>query len=111
MVAGTKLTNTEYMNTAETIGAQQIKARFTLRQCVDLLSAVYNYTLSFVIEEQSVFPHPGERSEQYNLQMRSEALTTEALPLVCEAGPILSTGSNTDMKRRCPYSARRRQST
>lgn len=89
MVTGTKLTNTEYMKAAEAVGTQLVKAGFTLRQCVVLLSTVYNYTLSFVIEEQAVFPRPGERSEQYDLQKRCEDLTHEALPLMRRAGPIL----------------------
>jgi TetR/AcrR family transcriptional regulator, tetracycline repressor protein len=89
MVTGTKLTNTEYMKAAEAEGTQLIKAGFTLRQSVVLLSTVYNYTLSFVIEEQAVFPRPGERSEQYDLQKRSEDLSPEALPLMRQAGPIL----------------------
>lgn len=89
MVAGTKLTNTEYMKTAESIGAQLVKAGFTLRQGVVLLSTVYNYTLSFVMGEQVVFPRPGERSKQYDIQRRSDALSSEALPLMRQAGPIL----------------------
>ena len=89
MVTGTKLTNTEYMKAAEAVGTQLLKAGFTLRQSVVLLSTVYNYTLSFVIEEQAVFPRPGERSEQYNLQRRSENLSSEPLPLMRQAGPIL----------------------
>lgn len=89
MVTGTKLTNTEYMKTAESIGAQLVEAGFTLRQGVVLLSTVYNYTLSFVIEEQAVFPRPGERSKQYDIQRRSDTLSSEALPLMRQAGPIL----------------------
>jgi TetR/AcrR family tetracycline transcriptional repressor len=89
MVTGTKLTNAEYMKTAEAIGAQLLKAGFTLRQGVVLLSTVYNYTLSFVIEEQAVFPRPGERSKQYDLRKRSESLSSEGLPLMRQAGPIL----------------------
>jgi TetR/AcrR family transcriptional regulator, tetracycline repressor protein len=89
MVTGTKLTNTEYMKTAEAIGTQLVKAGFTLRQCVVLLSTVYNCTLSFVIEEQAVFPRPGERSQQYDIKKRSEALSSEALPLMRQAGPVL----------------------
>lgn len=89
MVTGTKLTNTEYMRTAETIGAKLIKAGFTLRQCVVLLSTVYNYTLSFVIEEQAVFPRPGVRSEQYDLEKRTQALSSDAFPLMRQAGEVL----------------------
>jgi TetR/AcrR family transcriptional regulator, tetracycline repressor protein len=89
MVTGTKLTNTEYMKAAEAVGTRLVEAGFTLRQSVVLVSTVYNYTLSFVMEEQAVFPRPGERSEQYDLQKRSENLSTEALPLMRQAGPIL----------------------
>ena len=89
MVTGTKLTNAEYMKTAEAIGAQLLRAGFTLRQGVVLLSTVYNYTFSFVIEEQAVFPRPGERSKQYDLRKRGESLSSEALPLMRQAGPIL----------------------
>jgi TetR/AcrR family transcriptional regulator, tetracycline repressor protein len=89
MVTGTKLTNTEYMKAAEAVGTQLIKAGFTLRQGVVLLSTVYNYTLSFVIEEQAVFPRPGDRSDQYDIGKRSEILSSETLPLMRQAGPIL----------------------
>jgi TetR/AcrR family tetracycline transcriptional repressor len=89
MVIGTKLTNTEYMKTAEAVGEQLMQAGFTFRQAVVLLSTVYSYTLSFVIEEQAVFPVPGKRSERYNIQQRKEYLSAEALPLMQQAGPIL----------------------
>jgi TetR/AcrR family tetracycline transcriptional repressor len=89
MVAGTRLTNTEFMKTAEVAGAQLVEAGFTLRQAVVLLSTIYNYTLSFVMEEQAVFPMPGERSEQYDIRKRDEQLSEEALPLMRQAGPIL----------------------
>jgi TetR/AcrR family tetracycline transcriptional repressor len=89
MVAGTRLTNTEFIKTAEVAGAQLVEAGFTLRQTVVLLSTIYNYTLSFVMEEQAVFPMPGERSEQYDIRKRDEQLSGEALPLMRQAGPIL----------------------
>jgi TetR/AcrR family tetracycline transcriptional repressor len=89
MVSGTRLTNAEFMKTAESIGSELIKAGFSLRQAVVLLSTVYNYTLNFVTEEQAVFPRPGERSEHYDLEVRSGALAGESLPLMRHAGPIL----------------------
>jgi len=89
MVSGTKLTNTEYMKATEAVGLQLVKAGFTARQAVVMLSTVYSYTLSFVMEEQAVFPRPGERSKEYDLQKRSERLATTALPLMRRAGPIL----------------------
>jgi AcrR family transcriptional regulator len=89
MVTGTRLTNTAYMKTAEAVGEQLIQAGFTLRQAVVLLSTVYNYTLSFVIEEQAVFPTPGKRSERYDIQQRKEHLSAVSLPLMQQAGAIL----------------------
>lgn len=89
MVTGTRLRNTEYMRSTEAIGAELMAAGFTLRQGVVLLSTVYNYTLNFVIEEQAVFPRPGERSKSYDLKARSAALADEDLPLMRSAGAIL----------------------
>jgi len=89
MVAGARLTNTEYMKTAEVVGAEFVKTGFTLRQTVVLLSTIYNYTLSFVMEEQAIFPMPGKRSEQYDIRERNEKLSEVALPLMRQAGPIL----------------------
>jgi TetR/AcrR family transcriptional regulator, tetracycline repressor protein len=89
MVAGTRLTNTEYMKTAESVGSRLIDAGFTIRQTVVLLSTVYDYTLSLVIEEQAVFPMPGQRSDRYDIRKRTEQLSAEALPLLRKAGPIL----------------------
>jgi TetR/AcrR family transcriptional regulator, tetracycline repressor protein len=89
MVAGTRLTDTTYMKTAERIGAKLVESGFTVRQTVVLLSTVYNYTLSFVMEEQAVFPRPGERSPQYALAKRNARLDAKELPLLRQAGSIL----------------------
>jgi TetR/AcrR family tetracycline transcriptional repressor len=89
MVAGTRLTDTQYMKAAEAVGSRVHEAGFSVRQTVVLLSTIYNYTLSFVMEEQAVFPMPGERSEKYDLQKRKESLAADALPLLIQAGPIL----------------------
>jgi TetR/AcrR family tetracycline transcriptional repressor len=40
-----------YMETAERIGRRLIEAGFSVRQAVVLLSTVYTFTMSFVIEE------------------------------------------------------------
>jgi len=89
MVAGTRLTNTEYMKTAERIAAKLIKSGFTLRQVVVLLGTIYNYTISFVMEEQAVFPRPGERSPQYELSKRNAKLDPNEFPILRKSGPIL----------------------
>ncbi|WP_263411596.1 TetR/AcrR family transcriptional regulator C-terminal domain-containing protein [Terriglobus tenax] len=89
MVSGTRLTNTLYMKTVEQIAAQLIASGFTTRQAVVLLSTIYSYTLSFVMEEQAVFPRPGERSPQYDIAERNRSLAAEELPLLRQAGGIL----------------------
>jgi TetR/AcrR family transcriptional regulator, tetracycline repressor protein len=89
MIAGTRLTNTEYMKTAEGIGAKLVESGFTVRQTVVLLSTVYNYTLNFVMEEQAVLARPGERSAQYDIAKRNAKLDPKHFPLLRQAGAIL----------------------
>jgi TetR/AcrR family transcriptional regulator, tetracycline repressor protein len=89
MIAGTRLTNTLFQETAERIGGHLTQAGFTTRQAVTLLSAIYTFTVSFVIEEQAVFPKPGERSPAYDIEMRKTHLDPEAFPLLREAGDVL----------------------
>ena len=92
MVSGTRLSDTRYLHTAETLAQHVVDAGFTLRQTVVLISTVYNYTLSFVMEEQAVYPQPGQRSPQYGVQQRDEWLGNGQLPLMRQAGPILFDG-------------------
>ena len=89
MIAGTRLTNTLFQETAERIGGHLTQAGFTTRQAVTLLSAVYTFTVSFVIEEQAVFPKPGERSPAYDIELRKTHLDPDAFPLLREAGEVL----------------------
>jgi TetR/AcrR family tetracycline transcriptional repressor len=89
MVSGTRFTSTEPLQTTEKIGAQLVSGGFSLRQAVVLLSTIYNYTLSFVMEEQAVFPTPGVRSPGYSLEERSARLDPEAFPLHRQASSIL----------------------
>lgn len=89
MIAGTRLTNTEYMATAERIAAKLVESGFTVRQTAVLLSTIYNYTLSFVMEEQVVFPRPGERSSEYDIAERSAKLDPKVFPLLRQSGSIL----------------------
>jgi TetR/AcrR family transcriptional regulator, tetracycline repressor protein len=89
MVSGTELTNTQYMKTVESIGAKLLEAGFSLRQAVVLLSTIYSFTLSFVMEEQAVYPRPNKRSPRYDLAKRKARLDAEELPLLSQSGPIL----------------------
>jgi AcrR family transcriptional regulator len=89
MVAGSRLTNTKYMKTVEQIGAVLIGKGFTVRQAVVLLSTIYNYTQSFVMEEQAVFPRPKQRSPQYDIALRNAKLDPREFPILRQSGSIL----------------------
>jgi TetR/AcrR family tetracycline transcriptional repressor len=89
MVSGTRLTNTEYLKTTERIGNRMLAAGFSVRAAVVLFSTIYNYTLSFVIEEQAVFPTPGERSPRYSIEARNARLDPTAFPFHRQTSSIL----------------------
>ena len=89
LVAGSRLTDTRYMTVAESIAKRLTEAGFTVRQTVVLMSVINDYTESFVMEEQAVFPRPGERSSQYDLAARRAQLEGKGLPILVQSGPIL----------------------
>jgi TetR/AcrR family transcriptional regulator, tetracycline repressor protein len=89
MVAGSRLTNTEFMKTMERVGARLVDEGFTVRQTVVLLSTIYNYTLSFVMEEQAVVPRANERSPKYDIAARNQQLSSKEFPILRQAGKIL----------------------
>lgn len=92
MVAGTRLTNTAYMEVMETVGAVFIDSGFSLRETVVLLSTIYSFTVSFVMEEQAVYPWPGRRSPLYDLTARNKQLDPKKFPLLRRSGEILLDG-------------------
>jgi TetR/AcrR family transcriptional regulator, tetracycline repressor protein len=89
MVSGTRLTNTVYLKTTETIGNQMLEANFSVRAAVVLFGTIYNYTLSFVMEEQAVFPTPGQRSPHYSIEERNARLDPAEFPFLRQTGTIL----------------------
>ncbi|WP_158823768.1 TetR/AcrR family transcriptional regulator C-terminal domain-containing protein [Granulicella sp. S156] len=89
MVGGTRLTNLEYVKTTERIGAQMVASGFSVRAAIVLMSTIYNYTLSFVTEEQAVFPTPGERSPRYSIEERNARLDPAIFPFHRQASSIL----------------------
>lgn len=89
MASGTRLTNTNFLATTERIGGTIVAAGFPLRDVVVLMSTIYNYTLSFVAEEQAVFPTPGVRSPRYSLESRKAALSPTEFPFHHGATDIL----------------------
>ena len=89
MVAGTRLTDTEYLKTVERIGTQMVEAGFSVRAAVVLFSTIYNYTLSFVMEEQAVFPVAGQRSPRYSTEERDARLDPATFPFMRQTTAIL----------------------
>jgi Tetracyclin repressor-like, C-terminal domain len=57
-----------------------------LREAACGLLTIYWYTVGFTIEEQAVYPRPGERNEQYDLAKRAERIDAERFPLALAAG-------------------------
>ena len=89
MVSGTRLTNTAPLVPTEQVGAQMVAFGFSLRNGVVLLSTIYHYTLSFVMEEQAVFPTPGQRSLRYSMEERNARLDPAIFPYHRRASSIL----------------------
>ena len=89
LVVGSRLTDTRFMTVAERIAKRLTDAGFTVRQTVVFMSVINDYTESFVMEEQAVFPRPGERSPQYDLAARKAQLDGKELPILVQSGPIL----------------------
>jgi TetR/AcrR family transcriptional regulator, tetracycline repressor protein len=89
VVAGSHLADTVFMETTELIGSRLVEAGFSVRKAVVLLSTVYTFTISFVIEEQAVFPVKGERSSAYDIQKRNAKLDAKKFPLLRQSGAIL----------------------
>ena len=92
MVAGTRLTNTDYLKTTERIGNQMLASGFSVRAAVVLFGTIYNYTLSFVMEEQAVFPVPGHRSPRYSIEGRTARLDPVLFPFHRQTSAILFDG-------------------
>jgi TetR/AcrR family tetracycline transcriptional repressor len=89
MASGTRLTNTEPLKTTERIGARMVSSGFSLRAAVVLIGTIYNYTLSFTMEEQAVFPTPGKRSAKYSLEARVSWLDAATFPFHRQATSII----------------------
>jgi AcrR family transcriptional regulator len=89
MVSGTRLTGIDYLKTTETIGQRMLEAGFSVRAAVVLFSTIYNYTLSFVMEEQAVFPVAGRRSPRYSIEKRNARLDPAIFPFHRQASAIL----------------------
>src|SRR5262245_34717936 len=85
MIRGTYLTDASLYGSMETGLRKFTDAGFSLRDAILGLSTIYCYTVGFTIEEQAVYPRPGERNEQYDLTRRAERIDSEKFPLAAAA--------------------------
>jgi AcrR family transcriptional regulator len=86
MFSGTYLTDAELYAPMETSLRRMVDAGFTLRQAVVGLSALYSYTVGFVIEEQATELSPGAPNPQYDVATREERVNSKLYPLAAAAG-------------------------
>ena len=89
MVSGTKLTNDEFLKATDCIGSRFIEEGFTLRAATVMGATIFNYTMSFVIEEQAVFPTPGSRNPFYSIERRKARFKADEFPFHSRTSSIL----------------------
>jgi AcrR family transcriptional regulator len=64
------------------------EAGFALADAIVGLSTIYAYTVGFTIEEQAVYPQPGEANQQYDLARRAARIDGAQFPLALAAGEL-----------------------
>lgn len=89
MFAGTYLTDTSVYQQQEASLRLLTDAGFSLQDAGQVFWTIYSYTIGFVIEEQAVYPRPGQRDERYDVDRRTERMADEHVPLASEAGKSL----------------------
>lgn len=89
MFSGTYLTDADLYAPMDSSLRKLTGAGFSLRQSVIGLSALYAYTVGFVIEEQAVAPLPGESNPKYDLAHRNQRIDEEKYPLAHAAGAVM----------------------
>jgi TetR/AcrR family tetracycline transcriptional repressor len=99
MFAGTYLTDTSVYQQQEAALRLLTAAGFSLSDAAEALHTIYAYTVGFVIEEQAVYPKPGQRSEQYVIEHRTERMAHENVPMATEAGHTMFADHDTRYQR------------
>jgi TetR/AcrR family transcriptional regulator, tetracycline repressor protein len=85
--SGTYLTDTAVLKNQEEGLAGMIGDGFTLAGAINAYALIYNFTVGFCIEEQSVAQAVREGDARFSLSAREERLDDGAHPLVVAAGP------------------------
>jgi AcrR family transcriptional regulator len=89
MFAGTYLTDTSVYQQQEAAMRVFLGAGFSLPDAAEAMTTVYCYTIGFVIEEQAVYPRPGERNDEYDIDRRTERMADQDVPLSAEVGKTI----------------------
>ncbi len=92
LFSGTYLTDQTLLTAMEFPLRKLTDAGFSVRDAIRGYFTVYSYTIGFTIEEQAVFPRPGERRPQYDLAKRAERIDPDEFPLTAAAGEEIFAG-------------------
>ncbi|TCO60966.1 TetR/AcrR family transcriptional regulator C-terminal domain-containing protein [Actinocrispum wychmicini] len=99
MFAGTYLTDTSVYERQEAALRILTDAGFTVTDAAEALYTIYSYTIGFVIEEQAVYPRPGQRSDLYDIDRRTERMADQDVPMSVEAGRTMFADHDTRFAR------------
>jgi TetR/AcrR family transcriptional regulator, tetracycline repressor protein len=97
--SGTRLTDPSLCSFLEELLRGLVDSGLTLRDAVDGYAALYNYTVGFTIEEQAVYPMPGQHDARYDLARRAERIDGQRFPLALAAGEELFAGFEARFER------------
>ncbi|MER5971784.1 TetR/AcrR family transcriptional regulator C-terminal domain-containing protein [Streptomyces sp. NPDC002055] len=89
--SGTRFTGRDHAPYLEEHLQALVEAGFTPADAVQAYFTAYAFTIGFVIEEQAVYPEPGERDPRYDPVERAEGIGAD-FPLAAAAGTDLFSG-------------------
>ncbi len=89
--SGTTFTGSEHAVPLQRAMDLLVDQGFAVGDAARAWATAYSYTIGFVIEEQAVYPMPGERDPRYDLAERAERMG-EANPSAAALGEEIFTG-------------------
>lgn len=89
MFSGTALTDVSVFAGMEHNLRQLTGFGYSLEMAVIAGTTLYAFVVGFTIEEQAVFPRPGQRAAQYDLDARAQRINAGQYPLSHAAGSLV----------------------
>lgn len=86
MFSGRYLTDASLYAPMEAALSKFTASGFALAEAASVLSTVYCYVIGFTIEEQAIYPRPGQRSKQYDPAKRAKRIDPKKFPLSVAVG-------------------------